>query len=312
MTIGGQATMFRRWITVVALIAGAACSREPASEQAPVASIYTVNEPLRYFASRIAPEGARIALPVPAGADPAHWKPSAEVISGYQQASAVLLNGADYAGWTRYATLPKERASSTAEGCRESFIRTDKSVRHQHGPEGAHTHGDVASTTWLDFALAACQAGHVHDALSKVFTNDGESMSRSFEELKGDLLELDGQMKSLGKDLQREPLLASHPVYQYLADAYGLSIRSLELEPDRALTTAQWKAIDSMLGQESAKVMLWEAAPLASTQAGLKERGVVPVVFDPVANTPADGDFLEVMRANVARLGCATGRAECR
>jgi len=58
--------------------------------------------------------------------------------------------------------------------------------------------------------------------------------------------------------------------------------------------------------------MLWEAPPLAATEARLRERGVTTVVFDPAGQSPSEGDFLSVMRANVARLACATGVKPCR
>jgi len=275
-------------------------------------SIYTVNYPLSYFAERMAPADARVELPVPRGIDPAFWKPSADAVQDYQAASLILLNGAGYAGWTSYATLPQARIVVTADGCRDAYLRTQQGVQHQHGPEGAHAHTELAFTTWLDLRLAACQSGGIRDALIERMPTAKDDVSVEFKTLERDLLDLDERLRIVGKALGGQPLLASHPVYQYLADAYGLSIQSLHLEPDQALSDDDWKEVDVMLKQHRIAWMLWESSPLAATEAGLLERGVTAIVFDPAGQSPSSGDFLSVMKDNVARLECVAGVKPCR
>jgi len=275
-------------------------------------SIYTVNYPLRYFAERMAPADARVVLPVPRGVDPAFWKPSADAVQEYQAASLILLNGAGYAGWTSYATLPQARMVVTADGCRDAYLRTQQGVQHQHGPEGAHAHGVLAFTTWLDLRLAACQSGRIRDALIERMPTAKAGVSVEFKTLERDLLDLDERLRIVGNALGGQPLLASHPVYQYLADAYGLSIQSLHLEPDQALSEDDWKEVDAVLKQYRHEWMLWESPPLAATEAGLLERGVTAIVFDPGGQSPSGGDFLSVMKDNVARLECVAGVKPCR
>jgi zinc transport system substrate-binding protein len=303
---------------VTALIAIAlSCSKEAAPDRAPVSqetdspTIYTVNYPLSYFAKRMAPAGVRVVFPVPRGIDPAFWKPSADAVQDYQAASLILLNGAGYAGWTSYATLPHARTVTTADGCRDAYLRTQRAVRHQHGFEGAHAHSELAFTTWLDLRLAACQSGRIRDALIERIPPARDHVSAEFKTLERDLLDLDERLRIVGEALAGQPLLASHPVYQYLADAYRLSIQSLHLEPDQALTDEDWKEVDAMLQQHRAKWMLWESPPLAATEAGLLKRGVTAIVFDPAGQSPSDGDFLSVMKDNVARLECVAGVKPC-
>ena len=293
------------------------CSKKAPSdavgERAPAGplTIYTVNYPLAFFAERLAPTGAKVVLPAPAGADPAFWKPSVEAVQEYQQASLILLNGAGYAHWTRYATLPKTRDVVTADGCRERFIRNESSVQHQHGPEGEHEHGDRAFSTWLDLKLAACQAANIRDALLARAPKDADAINSRFAALENELLSLDARLRRAGEAWKGSPILASHPVYQYLADAYGLSVVSLHFEPEQALTEDDWKALDAAVERHPATLMLWEGQPLQATEEGLRKRGIEVVVFDPAGQTPADGDFLTVMEANVGRLECATGAKSC-
>ncbi len=274
-------------------------------------TIYGVNYPLTYFAERLAPAGASVVLPVPEGADPAFWRPSVEAVQAYQQASLILLNGAGYAHWTRYATLPEARAVVTAEGCRERFIPNTTSVQHQHGPEGEHEHGDLAFTTWLDLKLAACQAAKIRDALLTRAPDDATAIRTRFAELEDELLTLDARLRKAGKAWDDRPILASHPVYQYLADAYGLSVVSLHFEPDQRLDQEDWKSLDTAVERHPATLMLWEGPPLDATEDGLRERGIEVVVFDPASQKPPSGDFLTAMEANVGRLECATGVEEC-
>lgn len=274
-------------------------------------SIYAVNYPLSYLAERMVPAGVRVVFPVPEGIDPAFWKPSAEAVHEVQKASLILLNGAGYARWTRYATLPQARIVITADGCREAFLSSEDTAQHQHGPEGKHAHAGLAFTTWLDFRFAACQAAHIRDALVERWPEDKANISSEFESLERDLLDLDQRMREVGKGVRSQPLLASHPVYAYLADAYGLSIESLHLEPEQRLSDDDWKEIDAWLSHHRAKWMLWEAPPLADTEAALVARGVTPLVFEPAAQRPAEGDFMTVMNRNIDRVECATGIKKC-
>lgn len=284
---------------------------EAGSPGANSTSVYVVNYPLSYFAQRMAPAGVRVTFPVPAGIDPAFWKPPSEAVRRYQDAGLIFLNGAGYAHWTRYATLPRARVVVTARACRDTLLPAEESVRHRHGPDGPHEHSGLAFTTWLDFELAACQARRVRDALVEKFPSHRDSISSQFERLEGDLQGLHERMRKVGKALGGQAVLASHPVYQYLGDAYGVSIQSLHLEPDQVLDDDDWKVVDAILQRHSAKWMLWEGAPLSDTEAGLLKRGVTVIVFDPAGQTPSQGDLLSVMSANADGLECAVGVKAC-
>jgi zinc transport system substrate-binding protein len=126
------------------------------------------------------------------------------------------------------------------------------------------------------------------------------------------LTQLDERLRDAAKAWGDQPMLTSHPVYQYLADAYGLRIESVHFEPGEALTPEDLLALGALLERHPAKIMLWEAQPLPATERLLRERGITTVVFHPAAQRPADGDFLTVMTGNVARFACATGAEACR
>ncbi|NIO41617.1 MAG: zinc ABC transporter solute-binding protein [Burkholderiales bacterium] len=102
-----------------------------------------------------------------------------------------------------------------------------------------------------------------------------------------------------------QPLVASHPVYDYFARRYGLNIRSVLWEPDELPTPMQWSELEAMLKEHPAKRMLWESKPDPASVTRLEAMGVSSLVFDPSANVPQTGDFLGVMEQNVDNLASA-------
>jgi zinc transport system substrate-binding protein len=128
------------------------------------------------------------------------------------------------------------------------------------------------------------------------------SFEQGFAALESDLLELDGRLRTLSSASKDTPLLGSHPVYQYLARGYELDIRSVHFEPDELPDHDGWHDLEHLMDERSAEWMLWEGEPLGETVAKLEELGVESVVFDPCGNKPNTGDFLSVMKQNIANL----------
>jgi zinc transport system substrate-binding protein len=105
--------------------------------------------------------------------------------------------------------------------------------------------------------------------------------------------------------IQNQPLVGSHPVYDYLAKGYALNLKSVHWEPDETPSFQQWQNLKRMLIEHPAKWMVWEAEPDQATAVKLKSMGVKSLVFDPCGNAPNRGDFLTVMQQNVRNLKSA-------
>jgi len=264
--------------------------------------VQCVNYPLFFFAGQLAGDAVEVRFDAPAGEDPAFWKPTDDQITAFQSADLIVRNGAAYAKWMKTVSLPASRMVDTSAAFAVELITTTGGVTHAHGPGGAHDHGDLAFTTWLDFGQAAAQADAIGAALGKRDLVPHERVRESAALLRAHLLALHESMKSVGTRWGKRPLLASHSVYQYLARAYGLSIKSEHFEPGEVPSEEALAILGSMLKNYKATWMLWEAAPLPETVRKLEALGVRSVVFDPCANKPASGDFFSVMQANVARL----------
>lgn len=96
--------------------------------------------------------------------------------------------------------------------------------------------------------------------------------------------------------------MASHPVYDYLAQRYGLNLKSVLWEPDVIPDKVQWQELQTLLKAHPAKWMIWEAEPEPASVEKLRAIGISSVVFSPAGNTPETGDFLTVMQANIENL----------
>jgi len=270
--------------------------------------VFTVNYPLAYFAERIGGDAVRVEFPAPADGDPAFWSPDPETIIAYQNADLVLLNGAGYAQWADRASLPTSRTIDTGASRSEQLIAEDD-VAHTHGPGDEHVHRATAFTTWLDPTFAVDQARAITSALSSARPQMTEQFEANLDALETELSALDERWRAIVAAHPERPILASHPVYQYLAQRTGLSLESLHWEPEELPDDIQWRKLEALHAEHPAKWMLWEGQPLPEVVDRLQSVGIECVVFDPCGNTPTGGtDFLEVMQANSRALEIAFGQ----
>jgi zinc transport system substrate-binding protein len=268
-------------------------------------NVYVVNYPLKYFAERIGGPHVKVTLPVPPDVDPVYWIPSIADISAYQQADLILLNGAGYAKWITKVSLPHSKTIDTSRSFKDRYITVKEIMTHSHGPEGEHAHEGLAFTTWINLDLAAQQAKAIAKALSRKKPDLKDTFQKNFVSLEKDLIALDMEIKKIVAKNQSQPLIASHPVYDYFAKRYGLNMKSVHWEPDEMPDTKEWIELNNILKDHQAKWMIWEGKPIRDSVKKLKLIGVASFVFDPCSNTPEKGDFLSVMRENVANLRTA-------
>ncbi len=268
-------------------------------------TVYVVNYPLKYFAERIGGEHVDVLFPVAPDVDPAFWTPDIPTINAYQQTDLILLNGATYAKWVGKVSLPRSRIVDTSKKFRDQYIVGKGAVSHSHGPGGEHSHAGTAFTTWLDFSYATKQAQAIAKALGRKQPTLVNTFNKNLAALVKDLNALDEDMQAVVSRAPDKPLVASHPVYQYLARRYGLNLKSVMWEPDELLVEPQWQDLANLLANHPARWMIWEGSPLKASVEKLKAMHVDSLVLDPCGNTPAPGDYLSVMRQNVENLKLA-------
>jgi zinc transport system substrate-binding protein len=261
-----------------------------------------VNYPLKYFAKRVGGDLVDVVFPAPTDGDPAFWMPDAETVGAYQHADLILLNGANYAKWVDRVSLPQAKLVNTSLGFKDRYASIQGAVIHAHGPKGEHSHGSVAFTTWLDPKLAIEQARAIKQAFVRLRPDQQKAFRAGFDALERDLLDLDKRIRDIVFRNPEQPLVVSHPVYQYLTRRYGLNVKSVHWEPDELPNDNMWKEFTDLLASHPAKWMIWEGPPLPGTVQKLKSVGVESVVFDPSGNVPESGDYLTVMKENASNL----------
>lgn len=271
-------------------------------------AVYTVNYPLTFFAERLAGDAADVVFLAPQDGDPAFWEPSDEIIAGFQSADLILRNGASYAKWAEKVSLPHATQVDTSKVFQGDYIKIEEATTHSHGASGEHAHMGTAFTTWMDLQQAIWQAEEIRDALIKILPEQQSTIEANFENLADELDALHTDLKAIGEALGDQPLLASHPVYQYFARRYDLNVRSVHWEPETIPDEAAMAELQKITVDHSAKIMLWEGKPESASVAKLATFGIESVVVDPCGNRPGEGeDFLSVMRSNITNLKKAAG-----
>lgn len=262
--------------------------------------VAAVAYPLAFFAERIGGDAVAVRFPVPAGVDPAFWRPDDAALLAYQRADRVLLSGG-YARWVDAAVLPRAALVDTAAGL-DLPAGAREPATHSHGPGGAHSHHRASGAIWLDPALAAGQARRVWRTLVDLVPGHAEALADRHDELQRELAGLGERLDAWTDRYDGQPLLASHPVYDALARRCRWNLRSLHWEPDAMPDEAAWRELDELRGRFPAAWMIWEDEPLPAIAERLAARGIDVVVVRPCGNRPPSGELLAEMRANVERL----------
>lgn len=263
--------------------------------------VLTSNYPLYYFASEIAGDIVDVQMPDIDG-DPAMWVPGASDIPQLQAADLIVINGAGYESWLTFTSLDTDRLLDTTEAIKDLLLPIENATLHQHGPQGEHSHQDTAYTSWLNPQIAIEQARAIARGFSVMVPAQTEAFKTRLALLEKRLGELDRSFEQGFSNMNDQPLVFSHPVYQYLQKRYGLNARSVHWEPDTEPGVREWLDFQNLLRGHPAKLMLWETPPLPSVLERLHQQGIRSIVFEPAANRPVTGDYFTVMNANLARL----------
>jgi zinc transport system substrate-binding protein len=286
------------------------CAKEPtdvpsASTSGPL-TVYVDNYPMEYFTTRVAGPLAKVILPVPPGRDPAYWKPKEDDVRAIQSADLVVLNGAEYSQWSKLVTLAPSKVVDASRSFKNRFLYIEDAVVHSHGPEGEHSHAGLSSFTWLDFDQAILQAKAIAKAIARLRPEASVDIEQRLASLEKDLATLRDRLQKLAAEKQG-PLLASHPVYDYLARHAGWNLKSVHWEPDELPGDDGWAELNKLLENHPAKWMIWEGPPLDETAQRLAALGIQTIVFDTLAGRPkptsaSKADFLALMSENLDQV----------
>lgn len=290
---------------ITAAFAGCSNDQSKTDSKSPLADdgkVYTTNYPLTYFAERILGSKENVVFLVPTDADPSYWKPSSDDLAKLQGAGLIVTNGAEYEKWIDKVTLPQSKIVDTAKNYKELWLVEPDAITHSHGDDGAHSHAGTATHTWLDLNLAFLQADSLSAGLLRKFPEKAKEIELNSGLLRKDLEVLSDALKQASVKWKDQPVIGSHPVYQYFGKATGVNLKSVHWEPSDSPDEAHLKEIQELLAKHPAKLMVWEDDPTPEMAAKLKELGITSIVIRTCGNRPPSGDFLTEMKANIQRL----------
>ncbi len=222
---------------------------------------------------------------------------------------------------------------------------TMETTSHSHGPAGEHTHEGLDGHTWVSPDIAIVQARNIAEAVKAAWPEHADAFDANLASLVEDLEMLRTSLADLTPLVGEHRLLASHPAYNYLARDLGWDVTNLDLDPEsddvQGIVDAVHDALhhhedhhhdhDHGEGHDHAHdegegehdhdhehshgdkpvILLWEGEPTEAIRAALAdELGVTSVLFSPAEGQPdptTDGDYMDVMRANLDALREALG-----
>lgn len=268
-------------------------------------TVHVPNMPIASIAGGLLPNNRVIVNAAAAGGDPAYWKPTAEDIGRVQRADVIVLNGAGYEPWAAQAALPRARTLELSRLVEDRLI-AEQGATHSHGPEGEHSHSGTAFTTWLSPAILRVQAGAIAAEFVKQRPSQKSAIEARLAALDARIVEVEAALKAIAAVEPR--WLGSHPVYQYLAQAGGLTIDCVHWEPGETPLEIEWDLLRRKRAEVSAPRvwMLWEDEPLPAVRDRLRAEGVEVIVFSPLgAGDGSRGDFVAYLKNRVDAMRAA-------
>lgn len=281
-----------------------ACSDSPADSGR--ASVVTGFYPLQFVAEQVGGADVDVVSLAQPGAEPHDMELSPAQIAQVSDADLVLyLKGFQ-------PQLDEAVAQNAAD--RAFDVATVTPLVGGPNHQGATEDGDANAPDphlWLDPTRLAAVAGSVSSRLAQLDPEHAAQYAANGNALVAELNKLDAEFAAGLKNCQRREIVTSHAAFGYLADRYQLKQIALAgLTPETEPTPQQLAEVAATARQYGATTVFYEtlvSPKVAETLAG--EVGAKTAVLDPLEGLAegGSGDYLSVMRANLAALRTALG-----
>ncbi len=283
-------------------------------------TIVTSFYPLKYFASEIAGNTAKV-INIGANNDPHAFTPSAKDIMTMQDANLVLLQGAGFESWgedlehqLKNADTPvyvvaehlKLHKTNESDEQHEDALDTHKEEQHHHGGYDPHT--------WLSPVLAAQTVEGISAKLSVINPTQASLYKQNANKLIEKLNTLDVEYRQ-----QLDPAkcsasvaLISHDALGYIAHRYNLTMHpiagiSTQDKPSAKLLVG----LKKLVKKEGVVAVLTEENSVKKyAQTIANETGIMMLQINVLATGVVDGDYMSGMRSNLENLKKAYGCAK--
>ncbi len=296
-------------VTALALAGCTAPADDEDNRPQVLAAIY----PLQFVAEQVAGDLAVVGSVTPQGAEPHDLELAPSQVRA--------LGGADVVVYVAgFQPAVDEAVAAQAPGVvidatselGLALSHDDEDDEHEDEDDGDHAGHDHDGDPhfWLDPTLLAGLAAPIAGALAKLDPANADTYTTNAQRLVGELTEIDEEYAAGLASCARSVVVVSHEAYGYLAERYGLTQVGLSgLDPEGEPSPARLREIRATIAEFDVTTVFTES--LVNPKAAevlAADLGLVTALLDPIeAQTHADADYRDVMRANLDALTAALG-----
>ncbi len=194
--------------------------------------------------------------------DPHLFEASPKTARDLRNANLVIYNGADYDPWM-------EKLLATTHSAQRTTIVAAQLIGKQPG-DNPHL--------WYNPATMPAVANAIVAALKAIDPSNSAEYSKNLDRFRASLQPLNSKITALRARYRGTPVIATEPVFGYMADALGLNMQSQRLQ--RAI----------MNGTEPS------AMDIAAFERNLRDKRVRVLIYNRQAQTPMTQRMLDIAR----------------
>ena len=304
-------------LILLSVVIGCTQSEQPQSLTATarngVPRIVVTSQPLLQMTQGIVGDAADVVLVVPGDTSSPDWSPTADDAKTMQQARLIFINGAGYEPWKDRVSLPGSRMRDTAAGYYDQLIRIPDAVRHQHGPDGPHSHPGTVWATWLDPELCTAQLHHVSVNCGRLLPERQKSFESTEARLSAELNSLNASIDSIKAAASDESLVvfSDAPHYQYLTRRLGWTLNYVHWDLANTLSDANRKELlatfnlntNGTLTRSNRRLFLLDSRHSAATEDFVRDSGSIVVRIDLCETaSPESTSLADRLKQNLQRI----------
>ena len=185
----------------------------------------------------------------------------------------------------------------------------ESTEEHNEHAEDGHHHGDFDPHVWLDPILSIELATNIKNSLIHLMPEHKSDFEANFEQLKGDLEQLDEEFKNTIENSKTKYLLVSHAAYGYWEERYGIEqIAIAGLSPTQEPTQKGLQSIIEESKEHQIQYVIFEQN-LSTKVAEIiqKEIGAESLILHNLEaiteeNLKQKDDYFSIMRRNLETI----------
>lgn len=284
----------------VILFAGTSYAAPDSSKPSIVASFYPVYE----FTKQVVGDKAKVALLVPAGAEPHDWEPGPADIIKIKKAPLLICNGAGMEHW-----LDKMQSSFAGK----KIVKASDYVTllpAQYNEEGeAAPAGSVDPHLWIDPVNAQAVVAGIAAEVAKIDPENAGFYQENARNYIAQLQSLHEEYVQSLSGFNKTQIVTSHAAFGYLAKRYGLQqVAIMGLTPDAEPTPERMVKVVKFVRANGIKYIFFETlvSPKLS-EVIASETGAQTLVLNPIEGLSDEeiaqgANYITVMKMNLVNL----------